>query len=245
MAGDVLGRAILSSGATLALFTIPFRGHASFLPHMARARPLPWRLRPVPITQESSMHRPCSGWPRRWLAHVLALAMLLASGSASADLIFRYAIDSNTSVILTSGGGSGTGIGDLGISGTFDLRLMDPAESISIFENIVVLTAPNSTFEFPDFLGVDILDNIGTLGLRGQENNPLGLPDNTYFAIFDKFTHELNITGVYYEPVLDGLVYEYTINTTIIPEPSTISLLASGLIALAITRLRQTGNNMR
>ena len=98
---------------------------------------------------------------------------------------------------------------------------------------------------FPGYVGFDFLDNIGTLGQRGAESNPLGLPDNTYFAIFDKFTHELDISGVYYEPILDGLVYEYTINTTIIPEPSTISLLVSGLIALATTRLRQTGNNMR
>ena len=187
------------------------------------------------------MHRPCSGWPQRWLAHVLALAMLLASESASADLIVSYAIDSNTSVILTSGGASGTGIGDLGISGTFDFHLFDPAQSASIFENVAVSTSPASAFAFPGYVGFDFLDNIGLLGQRGMESNPLGLPDNTYFAIFDKFSHEIDITGVYYEPVLDGLVYEYTINTTIIPEPSTISLLASGLIAIATTRRRHTG----
>jgi hypothetical protein len=158
--------------------------------------------------------------------------MLLASGSASADLIVKYAIDSNTSVILTSGGASGTGIGDLEISGTFDFRLFDGPETASIFENIAVATSPASAFVFPGYVGFDVLDNIGTFGQRGTESNPLGLPDNTYFATFDKFTHELDITGVYYEPVLDGLVYEYTINTTIIPEPSTALLLGCGLLAL-------------
>ena len=184
------------------------------------------------------MFRPCSRKPRRWLAHALALAILSVSGSASADFLVSDTSDSRTSMIQTAGGFYGTGIGDLGISGTFDFNFFDPVQSASILEAIDVSTSPASGFAFPEYVGFDVLDNIGTLGQRGTESNPLGLQDKTYFATFDKFSHELDITGVYYQPVPNGLIYEYTVNTIVVPEPSRTSLLASSLLALAAARRR-------
>ncbi len=44
---------------------------------------------------------------------------------------------------------------------------------------------------------------------------------------------------MYYEPLIGGIVYEYTINTTIVPAPSTISLFGLGLAVLAGSRRGQ------
>jgi hypothetical protein len=179
---------------------------------------------------------------RRGLARALALAVLAAGGPASASLIVRYEIVPGASVIHTSGGAGGAGIGDLGIAGTFDFHLLDEEQAASIFENIAVATAPASGFVFPEYVGFDILDSIGTLLQRGTQANPAGLPDNGYTALFDKVTHELEIAGVYYEPVIGGLVYEYTVHTTVVPEPATLALLAAGLAALSGRRRARRGS---
>jgi hypothetical protein len=184
------------------------------------------------------MQRTGSRGPRGRLARGLALAVLGASGPANAGLVVSYEIESSTSSVHTSGGAGGAGIGDLAISGRFDFHLFDPIQSASIFENVAVSTSPASGFAFPEYVGFDILDNIGTLAQRGTQSNPLGLPDNTYTAVFDKLTHALEITGVYYEPVVGGLVYEYSLHTTVVPEPATSWLLAAGLIGLSGWRYR-------
>lgn len=168
------------------------------------------------------------------LANAFALAILAAGESASGDILVSYAIDPSTSVIRTSGGAGGGGIGDLEISGTFDFHVFDQALAASTFENIAVSTLPTSGYAFPDFVGFDLLDSISAFLQRGTASNPLDLPDNIYFALFDKFTHEMDITGVYYQPVLDGLVYEYTIRTTVVPEPSSVVLDVSALLAVLV-----------
>lgn len=52
-------------------------------------------------------------------------------------------------------------------------------------------------------------------------------------ALLDTITLQLDISGVYREPIEAGLVSEFTIHTTVLPEPTTLLLVATGLTVLA------------
>jgi len=174
----------------------------------------------------------------RGIGHALLAIVTLWNVTARADVVIHYAIDADSSVIHTSGGISGGGFGDLTIDGSFDIRLFEPSSPLAtIFENIAVSSSPASAFEFPAYIGIDSAPGNLTAYIQlGTQSNPSGFPSNHYTATLNQLTHQLTIVGTYYEPFADGFIYDYTIHTTIVPEPSTAMLLALGIAALAGTR---------
>ena len=151
---------------------------------------------------------------------LISTAFTVIGGNATAAVL---QINSSTSIINTSGGLIGTGFGDMSVSGSFEV--FTTVDEIW-FNDIDVTATPNGGigFVFPEYIGNYVGNNFS-----GSESIP-SFPDNSYTGTFDGTT--LSITGIYYEPVNDGFIYNYIINATVVPIPATIWLFGTGLLGL-------------
>ena len=163
------------------------------------------------------------------------------TNNASAAVVH---INPETSSILTSGGIGGNGLGTLLLAGSFNVSVDN---NTILFQNIDVhiaaifypstgetVTAPSDyTVPFdiiPAFAMFDPVTNTFS-------NATLGTATNSWYGTYDG-TH-LTLNQYYNSNYIDDIIYDQTINATVVPIPATVWLMGTGLMMLAGTIKRK------
>lgn len=126
------------------------------------------------------------------------------SNTCTANLIENYVIDPSTSGISTSGGIGGDGIGDLNISGSFQVII---AGNEIKFQNINVQEYPQYDFVFPEYPGT-----VTGATIYGSQANG-SFPDNTFSGVIDISygTKFVDMNGDYIPQIYDGINHHYSL----------------------------------
>jgi len=167
---------------------------------------------------------------RRNALIILFASLFTWSGISSAAIV---EIDSAASIIHTSGGFSGSGYGDLAVSGSFNVTVSGNA---LVFENIDVVVTPailNTTpYSLPlptttTYDGTNFSQGIYCIALEGvicPTDNTMGSYDGTNFVM----------NRLFFSGYPDDYSYDITIVGTVsaVPVPAAIWLFASGFSGL-------------
>ena len=143
--------------------------------------------------------------------------LCFVSIDANAD-ITAYTVNIDYGIAHTSGGFTGNGMGDLPITGSFNLYL-DHDTNFAALWNIDISLNPLG-FDWNNLRGTI---NGTSLYLVSPSPNPMFPDDNIFQGPFDGNSGSL--TGTIHEPFVDMYQYDCSMNISTIPEPSSLAMV--------------------
>ena len=175
---------------------------------------------------------------------LLGLAVALPI-SAAADTFFTLEIDPDSSSFSQSCL-SGCDPGPFAITGRFELRILDQGwgyGNLRLSNESVATETLTDPFNFPSFfaelIGQDVRGSADACDWPGISGSGLCISSgflDSFSGSFDGAT--LHITGIDHLSLHRRPSYNYEIVATVIPEPSSVTLTASGILMLALLRRR-------